>query len=139
MIVLDTNVVSELMREYPNAQVQSWAAGLDRRTLAITSVTVAEILYGIRLLPIGRRRQSLDADWGAFISRGFGEAVLPFDAAAANIYAQIAIERRRSGRRVEAFDGMIAAIARCHYAAIATRDIADFENCGVKLIDPWNA
>ena len=139
MIVLDTNVVSELMRGYPDPRVEAWAGKLDRHELAIASVTVAEILYGIRLLPIGRRRRNLEDDWRSFMSRGFGEAVLPFDSNAADIYAQIAIERRRLGRRVDTFDGMIAAVARLHHSAVATRDISDFGDCGVELINPWNA
>ena len=138
MIVLDTNVVSELMREHPNARVDAWAASRDRREMSITSVTIAEVLYGIRLLPVGRRRQDLHDDWLSFMTRGFGDTVLPFDAPAADIYTQIAFDRRRSGRPVDAFDGMIAAIARLYGAAVATRDTADFRDCGVELINPWN-
>ena len=137
MIVLDTNVVSELMRKRPDPSVEKWIAATARSELAITSITVAELLYGIRLLPDGRRRRGLEEGWLALAARGFGGIVLPFDAEAADIYSRIVVDRRKLGRPINAFDAMIAGIAVSRSADIATRDTADFEGCGAGLIDPW--
>lgn len=136
MIVLDTNVVSEAMRPRPDARVIDW---LDAHTslVMISSVTVAEILFGIRLLPEGRRRADLQTAFELFTSQGVRNRVLEFDHAAAESYSWIAAGRQRSGRRMEAFDAMIAAIARSRGADVATRDVADFADCGLRIINPW--
>jgi predicted nucleic acid-binding protein len=137
MIVLDTDVVSELMREYPHAKVDTWVRGFPREEFAVTSITVAEVLYGIRLLPPGRRRRELEQGWEAFQARGFRRAVLFFDALAADAYSQLTVGRRRLGRPMDTFDAMIAAIAKVHGAAVATRDTAGFSGCDLELVDPW--
>jgi toxin FitB len=137
MIVLDTNVVSELMREHPHAKVDAWVRRRPREEFAITSVTVAEVLYGIRLLPEGRRRRELEQGWEAFQTRGLRRAVLPFDVPAADAYSQLVVARRREGRPMDTLDAMIAAIARVHGAAVATRNSTDFSGCEVELLDPW--
>ncbi len=137
MIILDTNVVSELMRPYPDGRVERFVETQPLAGLAVTSITIAEILYGIRRLAIGRRRSRLEKSLTLFLDLGFREKVLPFDADAADRYSQLAVDRLRIGRRLEAFDAMIAGIALARDAEIATRDTNDFEDCGVALINPW--
>ena len=137
MIVLDTNVLSELMRSLPDAAVFAWIAGQRRSDLYTTSVNKAEILYGIAALPPGRRRTALTAAAEAMFTDDFSGRVLPFDEEAAAQYAEIVAARRRVGRPIEAFDAQIAAVARIAGAEIATRDIADFTGCGVTLANPW--
>ncbi|HUN69399.1 MAG TPA: type II toxin-antitoxin system VapC family toxin [Burkholderiales bacterium] len=139
MIVLDTNVVSELMKPTPDAAVARWVAGQQATSLYTTSITQAEILHGILLLPAGKRRGALEAAAGAMFEKDFGGRVLPFGGDAANAYAQIAAQRRRSGRPISNFDAQIAAIARTARAAIATRNIGDYEGCGIKVMNPWDA
>jgi predicted nucleic acid-binding protein len=136
MIILDTNVVSELMRPEPAPQVAAWVRDRDRPELRTTSVTVAEIRYGIARLPDGRRKQALRAA-ADDIFRAFEDQVLPFDAAAAEHYAAIASNRERSGKPISGFDALIAAVCRSRGAALATRDLPDFDGTGVETIDPW--
>lgn len=139
MIVLDTNVVSELMKPAPAAAVARWIAGQPATTLYTTTVTQAEILHGILLLATGKRRAALETAAEAMFDEDFGGRVLPFGSEAARAYAQIAAQRRRSGRPISQFDAQIAAIARCARAAVATRNVGDYEECGVKVVNPWNA
>ena len=137
MIVLDTNVLSELMRSEPDPAVFAWTAGQPRADLYTTSVNVAEILYGVAAMPIGRRRQNLAAMAQAMFTEDFAGRILPFDDVAAAQYAEIVASRRRQGRPIEAFDAQIAAIALVAKADLATRDISGFAGCGLSLIDPW--
>ncbi len=137
MIVLDTNVLSELMRPAPSERVVRWVAAQPATSLYTTSVTQAEILHGIMLLPSGRRRIALESAAEAMFSEDFGGRVLPFGSEAAHPYARIAAERRRAGRPISHFDAQIAAIARSAGAAIATRNVADYDACGVQVINPW--
>jgi predicted nucleic acid-binding protein len=137
MIVLDTNVVSELMRDEPNPTVGAWVDRQAADQLALTAITIAEILYGIRLLSIGRRRSTLDGAFARFLEQGFRSRILHFDGRAADHYARIVVERQRSGRRLETLDAMIVGIALAQGAQIATRDTADFEGCGVQIFNPW--
>jgi predicted nucleic acid-binding protein len=139
VILLDTNVLSELMRPKPASKVVTWIAGQRQQSLCVTSVTQAEILYGVLLLPAGKRRAALDAAAVAMFESVFAGRVLPFGGEAAVFYARIAAERRRAGHPIAHFDAQIAAIARAARAAIATRNTPDFEGCGVELIDPWSA
>jgi toxin FitB len=136
MIVLDTNVVSELMRPEPAPQVANWIRGRDRRELRTTSITLAEIRYGIARLPDGRRKQVL-LDTADDIFRSFSDQVLPVDAAAAEQYAIIASTRERAGKPIPGFDALIAAVCRSRGAALATRNLPDFDGAGIELIDPW--
>lgn len=138
MIVLDTNVVSELMRASPAAQVERFVEGFPAETVVTTSITVAEIRYGIRRHPSARRRSELERSFTRLLERGFGERLWSFDADAADHYSQIVVERERAGRRMEAFDAMIAGIARSRAAEVATRDVADFEGCGIAILNPWD-
>jgi predicted nucleic acid-binding protein len=139
MIVLDTNVISELMRSTPHPAVIAWVAGQSRHAIYTTSITKAEILFGIGLLPMGRRQVALATVAEGVFGEEFSGRILPFDGAAAGHYAEIVVSRRRAGLPIEALDAQIAAVARACGAAIATRDTADFEGCGVAVIDPWQA
>jgi hypothetical protein len=138
MIILDTNVVSELMKPAPAGSVVEWIAAQPAATLFTTSITQAEILHGIMLLPSGRRRASVEVAAEEMFKEEFGGRVLPFGSDAAEPYARIAVDRRRAGRPISQFDAQIAAIARSTGAALATRNVSDFEGCGVKLVDPWS-
>ncbi len=137
MIVLDTNVLSELMRPEPEGAVLQWM-NAQPGALYVTALSYAEILFGIDLLPRGKRRQRLGEQAAAMFTEDFAGRILSFDAAAAPAYAAIVGQRQRAGQRLSAVDGMIAALARIHGAAIATRD-GDFAGCGVPLINPWKA
>lgn len=137
MIVLDTNVLSELMKAAPADKVVGWTAGQPATSLYTTSITQAEILHGIILLPVGRRRNAIETAAAAMFREDFGGRILPFGSDAAYAYARIAADRRRAGRPISHFDAQIAAIARSAGAAIATRNVVDYEGCGVRVINPW--
>lgn len=139
MIVLDTSVVSELMRAEPAKAVVEWVGRQPPLGLFTTAVTEAEILLGVRLLARGKRRDRIEAAVRAMFGEDFAGRVLPFGSHAASVYARIASERKRAGRPIAAFDAQIAAIARCSGAAVATRNVADFEGCGVQVVDPWSS
>ena len=137
MFVLDTNVASELMRPAPAPAVTAWVAQWDAENLFLTAVSEAELRYGIAILPVGRRRNSLEASMTRWLNLGFAERILPFDSAAARAYAEIAAVRRSAGRPISEADCQIAAIARSQGMAVATRNIRDFSETGVEAIDPW--
>ena len=139
MIILDTNVLSELMKPAPAESVVRWMAAQPATSLYTTSITQAEIFHGIMLLPSGRRRNAFEAAAEAMFNEDFAGRILPFGSDAARPYARIAAERRRAGRPISHFDAQIAAIARSTGAAIATRNVADYAGCGVKVINPWEA
>jgi predicted nucleic acid-binding protein len=139
MIVLDTNVLSELMRPQPAERVVAWLAAQPTASVYTTSVTEAEILHGLLLLPPGRRRRSLEAAAEAMFTKDFDGRILGFGSEAARAYAQIASERRRAGRPLSQFDAQIAAIVRSVRGSLATRNVGHFSGCGIKLIDPWAA
>jgi predicted nucleic acid-binding protein len=139
MIILDTNVLSELMRPDPAPKVVAWVALQPTASLFTTSITQAEILLGLMLLPSGRRRRALEAAAMSMFEQDLGSRILGFGTDAARPYAQIASDRRRAGRPISHFDAQIAAIARVSGAAIATRNVGDFAACGVRLVDPWAA
>ena len=137
MIVLDTNVLSEALRPVPQPSVLDWLANQPRASLFITTVTRGEILYGIRLLADGKRRQGL---WDAarkIFDVDFADQVLSFDSDAADMYAEIAASRRAAGKPISQFDAMIVAMARSRGASLATRNAKDFDDCGVDIINPW--
>ena len=138
MIVLDTNVLSELMRPAPEPAVVAWLMAQPSGTLFTTTVTQAEILLGIAILPAGRRQAGLDAAARAMFGEDFFGRVLPFDEAAAAMFAKLSAHRRQLGRPISGFDAQIAAIARCRDATLATRNIADFAECGLRLVNPWD-
>lgn len=137
MIILDTNILSELVRPHPDERMMAWSAGFTNEDFSLTAITVGELLYGLNLLPDGKRKQTLVH----LITRElapFADRILPFDAAAATHYARIKTARRESGRPISEQDAMIAAIARSHGAAVATRNIKDFEGTNVTVINPWD-
>jgi predicted nucleic acid-binding protein len=139
MILIDTNVISELMREAPAPAVLAW---FDRRTveeLYLSAVGEAELRTCAAILPAGRRRDRLVAAVDAMIVQDFSGRMLAFDSMAARSYAEIAAARRSAGRPIMEADCQIAAIARAHGAAVATRNDTDFDGCGIEVINPWNA
>jgi toxin FitB len=139
VIVLDTNVVSELMKATPDERVIHWVGSQTARALYTTSLTQAEILHGIMLLPSGKRRTAITAAADAMFSDDFGGRILAFGSDAARPYASIATARRRAGHPISQFDAQIAAIALSTGATVATRNVDDFEGCGVKVVNPWKA
>ena len=139
MIVVDTNVISELMRPEPNSKVVAWIAAQPRAQLYTTHINPIEILYGIAVLPEGRRRDALKAAADGMFAEDFAGRILPFGAAAASRYAEIMLSRRRSGKPIEGFDGLIAAIVLAAGATVATRDVGGFSDCGLAIVDPWKA
>src|SRR3954447_16577647 len=118
MIVLDTNVVSELMRPQPEPRVMAWLQAHPLHDLATTTITLAEIGVGLARMPESRRRFTLESKFQAFVSRGLGPLVFGIDAAAAAVYGEVVVARERAGRPLSGFDGLIAAIARVRDAAI---------------------
>ena len=139
MYVIDTNVASELMRPSPAPAVAAWIAGRDAEELYLTAVSEAELLYGVAIVPVGKRRNELEAAMHRWLDTGFAERILPFDSAAARDYADIAAGRRSAGRPIAPADCQIAAIARCRGMAVATRNVRDFGDIDVEIVDPWTA
>ena len=139
MILLDTNVVSELMKSAPAEAVVGWTAAQPASSLYTTSITQAEIFHGIMLLPSGKRRRAIEDAAQAMFSEEFDGRILAFGSEAALPYARIAADRRRAGRPISGFDAQIAAIARTVGAMIATRNVADFSDCGVEVVNPWDS
>ena len=139
MIVLDTNVISELMRAQPEARVLAWLAAQSVASLFTTTLTQAEIFYGLALLPEGRRRNDLIAAAHPIFEHEFAGRILGFDSAAAMAYPAIAIQRRETGQPISQIDGQIAAIVSSRGARLATRNVRDFTGCGFVVIDPWKA
>ena len=138
MIILDTNVISELMLPSPNAGVMEWVAQQPVPSLYISAISEAELRYGAEILPTGQRRARLIAEIEGMLSEEFGGRILPFDSAAAQAYALIAAGRRAAGYPISHADCQIAAIARSLGASVATRDTDGFEGCGVEVINPWS-
>ena len=138
MIVLDTNILSEILRPMPHETVMAWMADRPRASLFTTTVTRAEMLYGVKILPDGQRKAALqDAVIQIFDADLTGQ-VLGFDSDAADIYAGIAASRKSIGSPISQFDAMIAAITLSRGARLATRNVRDFAGCGVELINPWD-
>ena len=137
MIVLDTNVVSELMRPAPSPAVEAWVAGWPADSLFLSAVGEAELRYGVAIMPEGRRRNQVGAEVEALLSEDFEGRVLPFDSRAARAYAEIAAARRSAGRPAAQGDCQVAAIARARGMAVATRNVRHFEFMGIDVIDPW--
>lgn len=138
MIVLDTNVLSELLRAMPDARVLAWIDAQPADLLFTTAITQGEMLYGVHRLPPGARRERLYQDIEAIFSTDMAGRVLAYDGASAVAHAAVAAERQVMGRPVSQSDAMIAGIVRAHGARLATRNVRDFEGCGIALIDPWH-
>ena len=137
-VLLDTNVVSELIRKAPDPAVETWAAGHALEDLFFSAVGEAELRYGAAILPAGRRRESLISDIQRMLSDAFDGRVLPFDSRAARAYADIAAMRRSAGRTVPPADCQIAAIARSRDMAVATRNVRDFDDIDIEIVNPWS-
>jgi predicted nucleic acid-binding protein len=137
MVVVDTNVISEVMRLQPSPAVLNWLNSQESNLLFVTTVTLAEIGYGLRVLPDGLRQRQLQTRFEQFIAQAFEERVLDFTAPAARAYAEIMGHRKETGRAMSLPDGKIASIALAHGFALATRNIKDFEDCGIELINPF--
>lgn len=137
MILLDTNVVSALMAPAPQASVLEWVDSQPTDTLYLSTITIAEIAYGLQTLPDGKRRRDLEERFRDFVAGGFAYRILPFDEKAAYLYGEIMGHRRKVGRPMSVLDGQIAAIARAHRLALATRNTRDFEDCGLEIRNPF--
>lgn len=137
MIVLDTNALSDGMKPSPSEGVLRWLALEEPSSVFVTTITQAEILAGIEVMPAGRRRQGLAAAAIRMFEEYFHGRILAFDAEAARQFATISGIRKAAGRPISQFDAMIAAIVRVHRATLATRNTGDFEHCGIRLINPW--
>jgi len=139
LLLLDTNVLSELMRSDPQPAVLAWADQLDPAAVGITAMNEAEILHGLARLPVGRRRQVLEARWEQLVADLFAGRVFSFDRPAAHWYAALLQQRERIGQPISTADALIAAIALALGATLATRNTVDFEGIGLALINPWPA
>jgi len=137
MVILDTNVISELMRNNPHESVVARVRSYAVHDLYTTTITHAEILYGILLLPPGKRRGAVEAAAAAVFLEAFAGRILAFDANAVQPYAEIAAARSRAGRPISHFDAQIAAIARTRNAPVLTGNDRDFAGCGIDVINPW--
>ncbi len=137
MTVLDTNVLSEAVKLNGSAAVLGWLALEPRSSVFTTAITQAELLYGVARMPKGRRRSELETAIARILTEIFPDRILPFDSDAAESYAKIAAGRRVRGRPISEADARIAAIAHSLGASLATRNIRDFEHCGIKVVNPW--
>ena len=139
MFLLDTNVVSELLRPSPEPVVESWVGDALAPDLYFSAIGEAELRYGVAILPAGRRQTALATAIEAILREDFADRILPFDSEAAREYADIAAARRSAGRPFAPADCQIAAIARSRGMAVVTRNLRDFEDIGVEVVDPWTA
>lgn len=137
MIILDTNVLSELLRPDPSKRVERWPAAQDGAMVYFTTVGEAEPRHGVAILPAGKRRNALSTAIEGLLEEDFRGRILPFDRPAARAYAAIAAKRCAAGRPISQFDCQIAAIARAREATVAIRNSSDYEGCDIELIDPW--
>ena len=137
MILLDTNILSELMRPVPEPAVEQWLAAQPDASVFITAITEAELRYGVALLPSGKRRTALAAEIEGMLEKDFAGRILPFDSLAAQAFAALASERRQAGKPISQADAQIAAVAHSRGASLATRNVSDFEGCGINLVNPW--
>jgi predicted nucleic acid-binding protein len=138
MFVLDTSILSAMMKLESEPEVAKWMEGQDEALLFTTTISYAEILAGLAVMANGRRRRALEDAAGVMFEE-FDVRVLPFDHNAAANYAELFAVRKRAGRPAATFDLMIGAITHCHDAGVVTRDIGGFEECGLRLINPWGA
>ena len=138
MILLDTNVISEPMKPRPDAAVMAWLDAQPVEDVYISTVTVAELEYGIRLLPEGRRRDSLQAALSDLLEIEFANRIWSFDLPASRNYGEIPASRRAAGLPISTQDCQIAAVARSRGAVVATRNVDDFKGCNVQIVNPWN-
>lgn len=138
-VLLDTNVVSELIRKSPDPAVEAWVSGHVLEDLYFSAIGEAELRYGAAILPAGRRRETLVSEIEGMLRDAFRDRVLPFDSNAAREFAEIAAKRRSIGRRMAPAECQIAAIARSLNMAVATRNVRDFEDINVEVFNPWKS
>lgn len=136
-VLLDTNVLSELLRAAPHPAVVAWVAAQPVESVFVSCITEAEMRLGARLLPTGKRRQALERAVAAMFAEDFAGRIRPFDTVAVPGYVEIVAKRRAAGRPISQFDAQIAAIALCRNDRLATRNLSDFAGCGISLVDPW--
>ena len=139
MIILDTNVLSTLMRTAPEARVVAWLDRQPAESVWITSITLFEARLGLALLPAGRRRQALEAAFGKLLKEDLENRVLDFDSAAAAEAASLAASRQKAGRPIDMRDTQIAGIALARHATLATRNVRHFADLKIPVVDPWLA
>ena len=139
MVILDTNVISEITRSVPEPKVVAWYQRQDSASLYTTTITLAEVFYGLNLLPEGNRRAQLSRFADDFFGQEMAGKILSFDETAAVHYATIRAAKRRLGLSMSSLDAQIAAIAVAAGAAVAMRNVSDFEHCGVTVVNPWIA
>jgi predicted nucleic acid-binding protein len=139
MLVLDTNVISEALKPEPNARVQAWLESQPPASVFTTAISQAEILYGVALLPKGRRQSTLLTAAVLMFEEDFRGRVLPFDSEAATIYAALASTRRQDGLPISFPDAQIAAVTQSRGGRLATRNVRDFAGCGIEIVNPWDA
>ncbi len=139
MIIVDTNVISELMRPQPASRVAAWARFQPPGELFTTTVSEAEVRYGVARLPAGARRDELHRTADQVFRGLMRDRILPFDSEAAQRFADIMARRRRAGHQISIADAQIAAIVASRGATVATRNADDFQDCGVSVINPWKA
>lgn len=137
MILVDTNVVSEPLRGAPEPRVARWLDAQALETLYLSAITVAELRFGVRALPAGRRRERLREDLETQVLTMFAGRVLSFDLAASQAYAELMARARSEGRTIPVSDGYIAATAAANGMMVATRDVAPFHAAGLATVDPW--
>ena len=137
MIILDTNVVSELMRPNPNPKVTVWVARQELSSIFTTTISEAELRYGVEILPVGKRRDGLIEVAETILRGHFHNRILSFGRTAARAYGVVGAARRAAGLSVTVADCMIAAIAHVYVAAVATRDVDGFDKSGIEVINPW--
>jgi predicted nucleic acid-binding protein len=138
VILLDTNVISELVRQSPDRTVVSFVDRQPPDSVFTAAICEAEIHYGLARMPRGRRRDNLAVRITAFLGTGFLARILPFDSACAALYGKIRADREAAGKPITVEDGMIAATARAYGATVVTRNLADFRDCGIDIASPWN-
>ena len=138
MIILDTNIVSEFMTSLPSNSVLEWLNAQHSVDLYLTTISIAEIGFGLRVMSKGKRQQLLADRFEQFIAMGFESRLLSFDEAAARVYGEIKGCRQEVGRPLSDLDAQISSIARINRFAVATRNIKDFEECGIELINPFD-
>ena len=139
MILLDTNIVSAIMAPAPPPIVIDWLNRQETVTLYLSTITIAEIGYGLCVMRDGKRRRSLEDRFEKFVTDGFEQRILDFDERSARLYAEVMGRRKAMGRPLSVLDGQIASIARANDLAVATRNIRDFEECGLDLINPFDS
>ncbi|MFN0190658.1 MAG: type II toxin-antitoxin system VapC family toxin [Aestuariivirga sp.] len=137
MIVVDTNVISEPLKPVPNSRVLHWLVSQSEQSLFFSSISLAEILFGMAIMRDGKRKNSMVSGFEDLARKQFGDRILHFDAAAARCFAELAAKMRAAGQGIALFDCQIAAIALAHDFAVATRDERPFRAAGLRVINPW--